>query len=68
MQDYLTGILLLALYFLLQLVILPKLGVPTCMSPACRVPAEPKEQPQLQHAENAANASLPHEQGAQADR
>lgn len=29
MMDSLTGLLILAIYFLLQLVILPKLGVPT---------------------------------------
>jgi hypothetical protein len=38
MNELIIYALLLAVWFALQLWILPKMGIPTCMSGACRVP------------------------------
>jgi hypothetical protein len=42
MNDLIIYSIILAVWFILQLWVLPKLGIPTCMSGACRVPTKPK--------------------------
>jgi len=41
MNDLALYGIILGIWFILQLWVFPKLGIPTCMSGACGVPAKP---------------------------
>lgn len=43
MNDLLIYGIIIGVWFALQLWILPKLGIPTCMSGACQVPQKTKQ-------------------------
>jgi len=43
MSDLALYGIILGVWFILQLWVFPKLGIPTCMSGACGVPAKPKK-------------------------
>lgn len=43
MNDLALYGIILGVWFVLQLWVFPKLGIPTCMSGACQVPAKPKK-------------------------
>ena len=43
MEDLLLYGAILAAWFILQLWVFPKLGIPTCMSGACQTPSRPRK-------------------------
>ena len=58
MNDLVLYGIILGIWFILQLWVFPKLGIPTCMSGACQVPPKPHKKSQNQNGKYAGQVDL----------